>query len=89
MDQMTKQEQMEADIAEIRRGMRDPDIMDAMIELVREGRIINSGERRAGWVVWISAIDPDEDCRELIAARLRSKGHRVRIGPGAGDDSDA
>jgi hypothetical protein len=37
---------MEADIAECRRRMTDPDLLDAFISLARKGRIINSGERR-------------------------------------------
>jgi hypothetical protein len=45
--------QMEADIAELRRRMRNPDIMDAFISCVRKGTIINSGERREGTIVWI------------------------------------
>jgi hypothetical protein len=50
----TKQ-QMAADIAEIRqyRHLGDPDLLNAFIALARKGRIINSGERRDGVIVWI------------------------------------
>jgi hypothetical protein len=51
------QAQLEADIAELRRHMKDPDIMDAMISLVREGKVVNSGRRRQGKIVWISAAN--------------------------------
>jgi hypothetical protein len=46
--------QVEADVAELRGGMRDPNYMDAFTALVRQGRIINSGERRDGCIVWIT-----------------------------------
>jgi hypothetical protein len=47
-------ERIEADIAELRRHMGDPDLLDGFISLVRQGRIINSGERRDGIIIWIT-----------------------------------
>jgi hypothetical protein len=52
---MNKQGQVESDIEEIRRDRSDPDIMDAFISLVRDGRIVNSGRRRNGKIVWAYA----------------------------------
>ena len=36
-----------------RRLMGDPDLMDAFIELVRSGEVVNSGRRRNGKIVWV------------------------------------
>ena len=44
--------QLESDIEEIRRSMRDPDLMDAFIGLVRAGKIVNTGQRRDGKILW-------------------------------------
>lgn len=52
---MTKKEQLESDLEEIRREMSDPDVMDAFISLVRTGRVVNSGRRRNGKIVWVCA----------------------------------
>ena len=48
-------EQMEAEIAEVR--IRDPELREAFIDLIRTGSIINSGRRRKGEIVWIAADD--------------------------------
>ena len=50
-----KDRQMESDIEEIRRSMRNPDLMDAFIGFVRAGTMVNSGERRRGKIVWRAA----------------------------------
>jgi hypothetical protein len=46
--------QMEAEVEELRQQCPDPDILDGFIRLVRQGRILNSGERKEGSIVWIT-----------------------------------
>jgi len=56
---MTKKKRLDTDIEEIRREASDPDLMDALISLVRNGTIVNSGRRHNGRIVWMHRMYAD------------------------------
>ena len=45
--------ELEAAIADLQFG--DPDLREALASLIREGRVVDSGHRRNGRIVWACA----------------------------------
>jgi hypothetical protein len=71
MSKNRKQKLAEA-IDEIRASMRDPNLMDTMIYLVRTGQIVDSGKRRDGKIVWIASnLKPDSRGGQIAALETR------------------
>jgi len=46
--------ELEVAIADM--NMKDPDIQEAPVNLIREGRIFDSGDRRSGKIVWTTRL---------------------------------
>ena len=44
---------LNAGIAECYENMKDPNLRDALIFLIRRGLVVDSGRRRKGRIVWI------------------------------------
>jgi hypothetical protein len=48
---------LNAGIAECYEVMEDPDLRDALISLIRDGLVVDSGRRRNGRIVWVASCN--------------------------------